>query len=426
MRFENEASISHDRDLVFERSSLLWRSTQGNNEYLIKQAIPGSLGKFISQTDFKKIQKAYEKQYPALLALFSPQGRQVMGKTVMDSKSETFKLQYRTILDRTLRRGEPWVEEYPDGKTCIWVVPLLMNTRLMGGIVASADKSSALETCNGSKALHSAATDLVRLVEDHNLTNAPFLDLLSRRNRNKADSEPVYAFNYQSADFRSIYIKEEPALLSAIRKGAREEAREAMNRILVVLLTQAGDDLSLLKSFFLEIVVLMCRAAVEAGCDAASILGVNYERCSELFAVQSDETLSPWLHTTLERLIDAIHDHQDTRSSAFLQTALRYMHDHLSEDISRDMTATAAGLSNAHFSRQFKREMRESFTDVLNRLRVDHAAELLARTDRSLYMISFDSGFKNQSYFTKVFKKYMKTTPREYRVGLLTARRNEG
>jgi AraC-like DNA-binding protein len=39
-------------------------------------------------------------------------------------------------------------------------------------------------------------------------------------------------------------------------------------------------------------------------------------------------------------------------------------------------------------------------------------------------MISFDSGFKDQSYFTKVFKKYMRKTPREYRMELLAARKS--
>jgi transcriptional regulator GlxA family with amidase domain len=105
---------------------------------------------------------------------------------------------------------------------------------------------------------------------------------------------------------------------------------------------------------------------------------------------------------------------------------MAFMHENLHRDISRDQVAEVAHLSPAHFSRIFKKEMRESFTDMLNRMRIDQAAELLARTERSLCMVALDCGFKDQSYFTKVFRKYLRTTPREYRLRLQSARKNSG
>lgn len=424
MHFFTGSAAPHAPDTLLGRSPFLWQTAPGSNEYVIKRAIPGLLGKFVSTTEFKRIRDEYESKWPAVLALFTSSGRRVMGKTAFGVDAEIFAAKFRPLLDESLRRGEPWVEDF-DAHSFVWVAPILVNTRLVGGMVGSVDKGRVRKIASGERMLRSAAADLLRVMEDHDLTNAPFMDLLRRRALRQSSAQPVYAFKFRSADFRSIYIKEEPALLSAIRKGAREEAREALNRILVVLVSQANDDLSLLKSFFLELVILMCRAAVEAGCEASVILGANYERFTELSEIRSDETLSPWLHNTLERLIDAIHRHQDRTPSMFLRAALKYMHDHISEDISRDSTAAAVGMSNAHFSRQFKLGTGVSFTDALNRMRVDHAAELLARTDRRLYMISMDSGFRDQSYFTKVFKKHLNKTPREYRMELLAARKSE-
>ena len=60
--------------------------------------------------------------------------------------------------------------------------------------------------------------------------------------------------------------------------------------------------------------------------------------------------------------------------------------------------------------------MGENFTEALNRMRVDRAAEILARTDRSLCLVAMDCGFGDQSYFTKVFRRYLRVTPREYRL----------
>ncbi len=123
-------------------------------------------------------------------------------------------------------------------------------------------------------------------------------------------------------------------------------------------------------------------------------------------------------------MLDAIHRHRNDSPMALLQSAMAYMHENLHRDISRDEAAEVAHLSPAHFSRIFKKEMKESFTDMLNRMRIDRAAELLARTDRSLCVVALDCGFKDQSYFTKVFRKYSGRTPREYRMRLQAGRRD--
>lgn len=244
------------------------------------------------------------------------------------------------------------------------------------------------------------------------------MQYMSERRR----AEAIHSFKSRAPDFRAIYLREEPALMSSIRKGDREEARRLLNHILVALHHQAGDNLALIKSFFMELVTLMCRAAVETGCEARELLGKNYERFTELSAISSEETLSPWVHDILERLIDSIHRHRNGSHTALLQSALSFMHEHIAEDITRDMAAREAHMSPSHFSRMFKREMRESFTDRLNRMRVEQAAEIIAASGRSLSLVALDCGFKDQSYFTKVFRKYMRVTPREYRFRLASAR----
>jgi AraC-like DNA-binding protein len=58
-----------------------------------------------------------------------------------------------------------------------------------------------------------------------------------------------------------------------------------------------------------------------------------------------------------------------------------------------------------------------SFTELLTRLRVDRACQLLVRTDAPLAQIALECGFGDQSYFTRVFRKRIGRTPRDYRHG---------
>ena len=56
-----------------------------------------------------------------------------------------------------------------------------------------------------------------------------------------------------------------------------------------------------------------------------------------------------------------------------------------------------------------------TFTDYLNSLKIKHACQLLSGTNLSIIDVSLSTGFDDQSYFTKVFKKAKGMTPKAYR-----------
>lgn len=75
----------------------------------------------------------------------------------------------------------------------------------------------------------------------------------------------------------------------------------------------------------------------------------------------------------------------------------------------------AAGRSQEHVCRQTRRHLGLSPTQYINRIRVQHAAMILAGTDRDVASIAVDCGFENLSYFHRLFRQQYGTTPRGYR-----------
>ncbi|MCD8351790.1 MAG: AraC family transcriptional regulator, partial [Planctomycetaceae bacterium] len=378
----------------------------------------------LPEANFARLGDDYGSKWGGRLGVVDDVGTVRMGSLPDEITSPEGRRLVVTQLRESLRWGNAPFDLLPDGGM-VWTVPLMVNQLLVGGVTSYIGRKHLFPVDDDVPIVdvRTAAEELQTILERQNLTNASYLEekrerYMSERRR----AEAIHVFKTHSTDFRLAYIREEPALMACIRRGDREGARALLNNILVVLHMQAGDNLALVKSFFLEIVTLMCRTAVETGCDAGELLGKNYEAFSELSGISSDDGLGPWLHDMLERLIDAIHSHRNDSPLAQLQSALAFMHDNLHRDIGRDEVAEVAHLSPAHFSRIFKREMKESFTDMLNRMRVDHAAELLARTGRSLAVVAIDCGFKDQSYFTKVFRRYMRVTPRGYRERLSRSR----
>jgi AraC-like DNA-binding protein len=329
----------------------------------------------------------------------------------------------RRAVEESVRWGEPSILLCPH-ENLIWAVPVMENAHVLGGIVAARTDINTLQRQDTSIAgeprlqeIHFAALDLLARATEANLTNEALLAL--RRLSAQRESERARAIHelkgqsYES--IREIYLTEEPALIAAIKQGDRRQARGIINRVLVGIYYLGRERPLLLKSFLLELVVMMSRSAVEAGADPSELLGANFSSLGDLANIGDEEALSAWLVAMLERIMDAIRANQHYPIGVMVGSAMRYMQEHVQDDLSRDDVAAVACLSPSHFSRVVKQIYGQSFTDLLTQMRVDRAKEMLVRTEKSLIQICLDCGFSDQSYFTKVFQKHTGHPPGEYR-----------
>jgi AraC-like DNA-binding protein len=85
------------------------------------------------------------------------------------------------------------------------------------------------------------------------------------------------------------------------------------------------------------------------------------------------------------------------------------------ERVSVDDMARAAGLSRAHFSREFRRTFGEAPHGYLLSRRLERAATLLRETDWSVAEICFSVGLQSVGSFTSSFKRAYGISPTAYR-----------
>jgi AraC-like DNA-binding protein len=85
------------------------------------------------------------------------------------------------------------------------------------------------------------------------------------------------------------------------------------------------------------------------------------------------------------------------------------------EPLTVDDMAAAAGLSRAHFSREFRRTFGESPHAYLLTRRLERAAALLRNTDRSVAEICFSVGLQSVGSFTTSFTRTFGVSPTVYR-----------
>ena len=112
---------------------------------------------------------------------------------------------------------------------------------------------------------------------------------------------------------------------------------------------------------------------------------------------------------------DHVKDNQKSkvpRTSALCQN---YIFNHLYEELSLDKLAEVAGLNASYLSLLFKKETGMAISDYIQRERIEEAKRLMEFSAMNLSDIATRLQFNDQSYFTKVFKKYTGTTPKQFR-----------
>jgi AraC-like DNA-binding protein len=106
-----------------------------------------------------------------------------------------------------------------------------------------------------------------------------------------------------------------------------------------------------------------------------------------------------------------------TPSGALAQKRLRRIIEKIEDTIAEQMRvedlAAEAGLSPAHFSREFKRHTNETPHAFIMRVRLERAQEMLA-LGRSIAAVAAECGFYDQGHLTRAFKQKYGVTPSEY------------
>lgn len=95
--------------------------------------------------------------------------------------------------------------------------------------------------------------------------------------------------------------------------------------------------------------------------------------------------------------------------------AVQWIRQDFQRDLSVPELAAACGMSCHHFSRRFHSEQGMPPRLFLERIRMQHAAQLLLGTKVSVQEIAPRCGYSNTSYFIKIFQRTYGCTPITYR-----------
>ena len=209
--------------------------------------------------------------------------------------------------------------------------------------------------------------------------------------------------NFPIEDMGALYKKYAPALKSAIAMNDSDKLFEASNQLL-------SEDFrnfcpTALKSALSRILIetALTVDTYDLSTQSLQIKGNTFGAYKEAFI------------NVIEHMADNMRTLPLRVKHPEIEKALNYIHENLSGNVSCEGTAAHVNMNPSYFSRLFKRETGDNFSDYLIKKRMQAATELLLHSNCTIEEIAHLTGIESISYFYRAYKKYTGKTPGDVR-----------
>jgi len=204
----------------------------------------------------------------------------------------------------------------------------------------------------------------------------------------------------------------ERALVQAIQRRNSADATELLSQIMEQL-RESGDAMRGLEYLRLQLLHVLEGRLAEGGASPA-VLGSIVDQYP-LEQANTPEALEELFRELVERAV--AEGTKATQSEHQVERFLQYIEERFADPNLQLLTLEDEfGLSRYYIGRRIKEETGHHFSDVLNRVRVEHGAQLLEEHPAlAIKEVAARVGYSYDYYFARQFRQFYGVSPSEYR-----------
>ncbi len=260
-------------------------------------------------------------------------------------------------------------------------------------VTASAGMGNAVGFAEVSQSYQQACRALQeRAVYGHAIA-IPYLEV-------RQEGQPVYldsAFERQ--------------LEAAIFTGETNRAQQLIEEQLEQALAQASST-ELVYEFLLYVSGAFTRMIQSQGWRLQKVLPQDYTYLLAIEDLVSKEQMMEWARRVTGQIAAYLDQERKSSSHRMVKRVLESVDQMLAEDLSLHSLAERLYVNPSYLSRLFKKETGDSFSSYVLARRMERAKEMLL-SDAKVYDAAHATGYRDLSYFAKVFRKYWGLSPSE-------------
>lgn len=212
----------------------------------------------------------------------------------------------------------------------------------------------------------------------------------------------------------------EHRLIQAVTAGQVHKAELAFTNLSSRSYEQRiSNTLRNMKNYALVLNTIL-RLAAESG----SVHPIHIDHISSQYArriemITSETALSSLTKEMVRKYCLLVKNHSLKGYSLLVQKIITRIDADLTADLTLKSQAELLNVNPSYLSTLFKKETGTTLTEYVNRKRMEHALFLLNSTNMQIQTVAQYCGIPDVNYFSKIFKRIIGKTPKEYRESLL-------
>jgi two-component system response regulator YesN len=213
-----------------------------------------------------------------------------------------------------------------------------------------------------------------------------------------------------------VLLVDQPAVEHYLKSGVPDEFDGFFNNFLQRIGEAALQSRPVKHYIFLDIILTAVQFVSDLGGDADQIFPEFHDYERFLADVNTIQQFREEIRRILDQAL-AFRDAQiEDERLMVVRKAKSYIEAHFDDpDLSLVEIASIVSLSPNHLSAVFSQQVGETFREVLGRIRIERAKELLRTTNLKCAEVANKCGYNDPHYFSYIFKKNTGLSPNKFR-----------
>lgn len=208
----------------------------------------------------------------------------------------------------------------------------------------------------------------------------------------------------------------ENELMEAVAKGQLEKAADLSKALTKADFPPRTEDLlQNMKHYAIITNTLLRKAAQKGGVQPTKLHNISSHFAEEIEKLSDEDSARCLLGQMVLNYCRLVRKHSATAYCPPVQKAIACIDRDLTAEHSLRTLARTLNISSSYLSTLFKKETGQTLTGYIHERRILHAMHLLQTTNLQVQIIAQQCGMSDVHYFSKVFKKFVGLSPRQYR-----------
>ena len=251
-------------------------------------------------------------------------------------------------------------------------------------------------------------------VEDIEREPHSALSLLTEKNASSDEEDTLWKM--KNIEQRYAYENE---LMLAVSKGQLHKADMLLANFSTFCFEQrVADPVRNAKNYCIIMNTLLRKSAEKGGVHPMYLDSTSSAFAVKIEQLHSLEAILPLMTEMFRAYCRLVRKHSLKDYSPPVQKALTCIDANLAGSLSLRTLAETLNVSSSYLSTLFKKETGQTLTEYINQRRIKHAMHLLESTRLQIQTIAQHCGIVDVQYFSRIFKRIVGMTPKEYRDSL--------